>query len=47
MENFEEKIKIQFEVIMNSLSRAENSCNFTEKNLEKLLKVQGILDSIE
>ena len=47
VENYEEKIKVQFEVIMNSLSRAENACGFTEKNFEKLLKVQGILDSLE
>ena len=47
VENYEDKIKVQLEVIMNSLSRAENACKFTEKNFEKLLKVQGILDSLE
>ena len=47
VENYEEKIKIQLEIVMGSLSRFEKTCSFNEENFEKLLKVQGILDSAE
>ena len=47
VENYEDKIKFQLEVIMNSLSRVEKGCSFNEKNFEALLKIQGILDKME
>lgn len=47
VEDYGEKIKVQLEVVMSSLSRFEKSCSFTEKNFDILLKVQGILDSAE
>ena len=47
VESYENKIKFQLEVIMNSLSRVEKGCSFNEKNFEVLLKIQGMLDKME
>ena len=47
IENYEEKIKVQFEVIMNSLSKAEEVKCYNKENLEILLKVQELLEKIK
>ena len=47
VESYENKIKFQLEVIMNSLSRVEKGCSYNEKNFEVLLKIQGMLDKME
>lgn len=47
VESYEDKIKFQLEVIMNSLSRVEKGCSYNEKNFEVLLKIQGMLDKME
>ncbi len=47
VENYEEKIKIQFEVVVNALSKAEEVKCYNKENLEILLKIQGLLEKIK